>query len=740
MNTNPAPPYVAITRACPGNADAFPADTALAEQQVTRDMLIGALAAVMERTGAATVGALDASDLHIDALGEPVYAGDEAGYTDHWDHVYSARFALEAATRVAPPPSVRLYRGYTLHRAAEDLDDDVARGKQEVFARYAMFDGKIVRAPTPGGYLADIDGHVAGDYKLAASGSWQRREVAASTLAATAGALTTGAGTCLGSDLRAIDCGDAPAWELTADRGLRLLGTSSCVAIDAATSTAALAACNAGGTTVMPLDSGQLRAPGGGCLARRWWDACRFGVRSGSHRWSRDRRPARGAGLASATDVMCARAPVATRGRILAAGWLLFVVYAYPGMMSTDSVDQLLQARTGPIHDWFPPMMAYLWRWTDRVIAGPFPMLVLQSVLFLLGLDGILRRILSPRAAAIATSAILLFPPVLAPMAVIWKDSQMAGFLMAGTACLLSPLRSWRVAGLVLMSLATAMRYNALAATLPPIGLLFEWRPGAMRLRRYALALGAWLAVSLVAFGANAIVVDEHRYPWPQSIALHDMVGTLCGAGAISDEDARDLLDGAPLAIDHDFYHKLHKAYTPSAWWYLSHGDNRIFDVPESEEQRDGVAHAWWHTITAHPYAYLVHRWRVYKAMLGIGRGDPMAPVWSGFTENESQEDMIHHRAVHSAVQGAWEDALTWMDGSLVFRAHLYAILGVLLIPLCRRERLAGAILASGLLYEALLFPLAPSADFRYSHWLIACVVCVTVLLIARRATRRGAG
>jgi LmbE family N-acetylglucosaminyl deacetylase len=265
LNTLPAPPYLAITRACPGNADACPAGTAVAQQQVTRDQLIDALAELMVRSGAQTVGALDATDLHVDALGEAASSGDEAGYFDHWDHVFSARFALEAAMRVpAAPPAVRLYRGYTLHRADVDLADDVARAKQEAFARYAMFDTSIVKPPTPASYLGDLDKHMAGDYRFSSAGSWERRRIAAATLAPTTGALATAAGACLGLDLTAVACAGAPAWELTAERTLRSPTAGACVAVDDATGTATLGGCD---SAILPLDNGQLRAPGGGCLA-----------------------------------------------------------------------------------------------------------------------------------------------------------------------------------------------------------------------------------------------------------------------------------------------------------------------------------------------------------------------------------------------------------------------------------------------------------------------------------------
>ncbi|HMG51837.1 MAG TPA: hypothetical protein VK601_00115, partial [Kofleriaceae bacterium] len=116
--------------------------------------------------------------------------------------------------------------------------------------------------------------------------------------------------------------------------------------------------------------------------------------------------------------------PRTRRNLILGGGWLLALAYAFPGLMSPDSAMQLVQARGGDlIGDWHPPIMAEGWRLLDRLIAGPFGMLVVQTGAFVFGLDALLRRAMRPLAAASLSVAILLLPPVLAPMAVIWKDS-----------------------------------------------------------------------------------------------------------------------------------------------------------------------------------------------------------------------------------------------------------------------------------------------------------------------------
>ena len=174
---------------------------------------------------------------------------------------------------------------------------------------------------------------------------------------------------------------------------------------------------------------------------------------------------------------------------ILLVGWLLVIAYAYPGQMTQDSFDQLTEARAGIYSDSHPPVMAALWRVVETFVAGPLGMLVLQVSTFQLGLYLIFRRTFARCGAAIAASGLLVFPPVMLPMAVIWKDCLMAGFLALGFGALLSSRRSVRIGALGSLMLATAFRYNAFAATLPLVVLLFEWRPGLHWIRRHVIAV-----------------------------------------------------------------------------------------------------------------------------------------------------------------------------------------------------------------------------------------------------------
>lgn len=434
-----------------------------------------------------------------------------------------------------------------------------------------------------------------------------------------------------------------------------------------------------------------------------------------------------------------------TRRVVLGIGWLAFCVYAYPGYLSTDSVDQLVQARGAPLHDWYPPVMAILWRATDHVIAGPFPMLVIQSVAFLLGLDAILRRILAPRTAAILASAILLFPAVITQMAVIWKDSQMAGFLLAGAACLLSARRRWQLAGCGLLVLATAQRYNAPAATLPLVVGLLAWRSEPPRWRHHARALSVWIAITVLAFAANRALTERETHPWHGSLALLDIAGMVAHApSVVSDAELRELLAGVPGMPTESIRQRVRNSYRPVAWWPLANGDGRVIAAPSTEAERDAVARAWRRLLLAYPGAYLGHRWSVWKGVLGARGGRPAGAVWGGFTENDSQIAMIGHQATHAPLQAGWLAALHRIEDSLVFRAWAYLLIALALLPLCRGNRIAFVVLASGIAYELSLLVAAPSSDYRYSHWMIVCAITGAVLVFAARhhagSTARDAG
>jgi hypothetical protein len=434
---------------------------------------------------------------------------------------------------------------------------------------------------------------------------------------------------------------------------------------------------------------------------------------------------------------MTAASSTASRARlhaaiILAAAWLLFFVYAYPGYLSPDSAWQLYQGRSGEYSDWHPPMMAAIWGVLDRIVAGPLLMLVAQSGAALLGMFGIFARVFAVRRAAIAAGALLLFPPVLATLAVIWKDSQMAGYLLAGAACLLARRRGVRVAGLGLLVLASAVRINAPAATLPLVVLLFVWRDGMRWWWRYAIAAAAWLAVTLAAFGANRWVNRYELHAWHNSTALHDIAGTIVRGRQFSDAELAPVLAGTTLRVHEQIQAVMRARYFHENFWNLNHGDDRVFEETAAPDQLAPIAQAWRTLIGRSPFGYLRHRWALGRTLLGISPG--WAAVWDGFDKDGTARwDNLGIRMDHTRWQAAWVHSLRSIERSLLFAPYAYALLALLLIPLCRRDRTALALIASGLIYELSMFAGSPTPDFRYSHWMVTAALVALVIAFARR-------
>lgn len=415
---------------------------------------------------------------------------------------------------------------------------------------------------------------------------------------------------------------------------------------------------------------------------------------------------------------------------ILVAGWIWFLAYGYPGYMSYDSAYELAQARhVEKMNDWHPPVFSLLWRYTDWLFAGPFPILVIQSIVFVIGVRALLRGVLPGRAGAIVTIAILLAPQTVVVVGVIWKDALMAGCVMCGIACLFTERRPWRITGYVLIFLATALRYNAAAATLPIVVLQFGWKTAMPKWRRFALGSALWVAIALGAVLLNSHYVQVKKYPWQVSVAMLDIAGTIRYAHHLDNDQLLADTPGVP-------WHKTDKIQIRARSWYSAYSNfltltqepGQIFDYPTTDEQMEALTQAWKKMVFSYPFAYLRHRLGMFYAQLKIDDG----LVWAEFNDPVFI-DILNHRAMHSKFQRAWVDVMFKLEGTFVFRTSFYFFLAILLLPLTRGDRLAQVLLASGLLYEMGLLVAAPAIGYRYSQWLVECTLIALVLTFVRR-------
>ncbi len=414
---------------------------------------------------------------------------------------------------------------------------------------------------------------------------------------------------------------------------------------------------------------------------------------------------------------------------ILAVGCAGLWFYAYPGFLSYDSVVQLREARSGVYSNWHPPVMAALWRCVEHVVAGPFGMLVLQSTAFIVGAYLMLRRYVSPRWAAILATLLLWFPPVSTTFAVIWKDCQMIGFLMLGTAWLLSKRRWIRIAGLAALGLASAMRLNGFTFAFALVIGLFVWSNEHRSWRRYLIATVAWLTITWSAQAVNNRLTSEQMYPWHGSVALFDIVGTLRYSPPLTDREVLEVLEGTPLIPTEDLQDKALTAYSPVEGHFKVINDG-FFRPPATEAERTALTRAWKSLVLEHPIAYLRHRWHAFRELLALSNRAELG-VWIGV--DGVGADLV--RDEPSKLQNRLRGWATWFGSSWLMRPYLYLLIIVALLPFClrERERLATALAASALVSEAALFFACPTPDFRYSLWLVPCAFLITVILIATR-------
>jgi hypothetical protein len=419
---------------------------------------------------------------------------------------------------------------------------------------------------------------------------------------------------------------------------------------------------------------------------------------------------------------------------VLAIGFGVFLLYGFPGYMSTDSVVQLIEARRLKFTDGHPPLMAAEWAVLEQFVTGPLLMLLLQGALFLGGLYLLFQRIVQTRnAAAWLATGVMLFPPVLLPMAVIWKDSQMAAYLVMGTALLVSPRRRLRLVGLVCLFVACAVRHNAFAAVVPLVFCLFEWREGIRWWKRIVVVGAATILLLGAAYGVSRMLTSQHIILTP---VYQDIVGVLARADERPDAEWVHVLRGTPLVGTTEIQARARKLHAKNGAYHIVTGQYRLFDNARTPEQWDALSRSWKELVLGDPGAYLLSHWDKLGVLLGLGP-DPIAPhpVWNLFLEENETISEIHHGATWSRAQYQLGLAFTWLHmHTSLFAPHIYALLGLILLAVAARDRITVGLFTSGLLYELSFFPVGANPDYRYSHWMItSCCIAIVILFIKRR-------
>jgi len=374
-----------------------------------------------------------------------------------------------------------------------------------------------------------------------------------------------------------------------------------------------------------------------------------------------------------------------------------------PGAMSIDSAAQLTEARLLNFSDAHPPALALLWHAVEFVFPGPAGILVIQAALVWGGLYLIARR---------STSLVLLvglLPPVFSILGAIWKDIMMAGALLVAFGLAGRSRWFW-----VVLAFACLTRHNAIFAVPPALALHLGRRPLAIVI--------ATVLLEGFAMTSSRLLTDRPGYP-SQILALFDVSGiaSIVGEEPVLPSCFRKAPGSVRESYDSGSVGSLIAADAPLTYCY-------------SASEVEVLLSTWVHAIRTHPSAYLEHRRRVAAGLLGFSStpGDYL------MVETNFPPEFFPHVEVarRKNALDAWFRSLEPLG---VFRPWPYALIALacLVAALVRQQPQAAALAASGLCYEAALLLLAPSIDYRYSHWLIvsALVAGASLAVDTRRSS-----
>ncbi len=432
---------------------------------------------------------------------------------------------------------------------------------------------------------------------------------------------------------------------------------------------------------------------------------------------------------------------------------LLFVMF-YPGGMSIDSFEHLLQARAGVLGDWHSPFMAWLWRGVDAVLRGPLLMMVAQFGVFLLA-SRMFAQAALPGSGTWFMLATLCVPPIAGILGVVWKDIWDSSLLLLAGAWLLdfemrtAPVRVGQLlcGGLALLG-ALLFRHNAVFAMLPLAAVAaWQWRAADRRWRRLATSAGVTAAVVaglvVAASGINRSLIDYHQFP-QQSLFIFDLAGVAVHSGRA------DLLDASagqlPKVLrgrDSISLDALRAHYHPSTWTPLALEAGSPLAMTDSATEVDVLAADWLRALREQPMAYLRHRAAVFRQVIGAHREPLFAPVYFAIPESSPDHTMVsrnfHIDADVSPLQLRLRSAFATLATWKLYRPWLWLGLNLCVVAAAigARRPAVAAIALSGLGYELALFFIAPSADYRYSHWLILATWAAAVALVAQLLPQR---
>jgi hypothetical protein len=435
-----------------------------------------------------------------------------------------------------------------------------------------------------------------------------------------------------------------------------------------------------------------------------------------------------------------------------ALAWSVYLLAFWPGVMSSDSLDQWGQILTGVYNDWHPVFHTLTMWLLTRLVESP-AIVAATQIAVLSGVVGwalaSMRRIgMSHRLAWTISGVVALLPANGITVITLWKDIPYAiGVLALGVILLLEVDRrhslldrrgGWAVIGAV-AALVTLYHHAGIAVaatTLAALGLLT---------RRRAVIGSALLTIALIGLIQGGlyrlITISDAEHPGINAVVIHHLGAHLAAGTPLTPTEETQISQLIPI---------------PDTDWYDCQTVNPfIFDPRfrvEAMHAQAAEARALWATLLIrNPTVDLDHLicsssfvWRIrrfpgdYGYVSGLLRGREGQPVT--IVENEFGLELAPvtpqlTSPLTQMIVGSHQPATAWIGWRAAIGLYLL-IAGAAIATLRSSDRRHWAVLTPTLTIALILVVTAPSQSFRYAYpiYLSALILTPHLLLnIPRR-------
>jgi hypothetical protein len=284
----------------------------------------------------------------------------------------------------------------------------------------------------------------------------------------------------------------------------------------------------------------------------------------------------------------------------------------------------------------------------------------------------------------------------------------------------------------ITLLLSTLLRHDAVFAAAPLVLLLVFLSPDLpgerIGSRLWAATLRATPIVCIIVVASALItnsLVSIKTHPW-KSVALLDIAGIIVQT---KDQDQQNnIYKSVPASIrGPGSLDNLPANFSPRYWGTLVRPAVPVFGqdtASVTDREWNNLFQAWLSAAAHSPVLWLQHRTAVFQELLGLSSSDLFAPVIMEPNAFPYDNSGVINNPPLTAFQGHIRQALYYLLWHHPFRPWTYLVLSILLLFVCAfrptpHKAAIALIVLSGVLHELSLFFLAPSADFRYSHYMI---------------------